>query len=96
MRYAPQTDRRPEEVCEIVDFDEALLDSCSAEERAELLTEARILAQVFATQGAVEELEEMAETLSIGGKDDEMDRARARKLAAAIRRLAKDPWSDPA
>lgn len=80
--------------CEVIDFDEALLDSCPAEEKAELMTEARILAQAFATEGAVEEIEEMAETLSAGFRDAEMERAHARKLSAALKRLAKDPWSE--
>ncbi len=35
----------------------------------------------------------MAETLSSGDRDDEMDRAHARKLAAALKRLATEPWS---
>lgn len=80
--------------CEVIDFDEALLDSCPAEEKAELMTEARILAQAFATEGAVEELEEMAETLSAGFRDAEMERAHARKLSAALKRLARDPWNE--
>lgn len=81
--------------CEVIDFDDALLDSCPAEEKAELLTEARILAQAFANEGGVDELEEMAETLSSGFRDAEMERAHARKLSAALKRLARDPWKDP-
>lgn len=80
--------------CEVIDFDEALLDSCPAEEKAELMTEARILAKAFATEGGVEEIEEMAETLSTGFRDAEMERAHARKLSAALKRLAKDPWGE--
>lgn len=80
--------------CEVIDFDKALLDSCPAEEKAELMTEARILAQAFAHEGGVEEIEEMAETLSSGFRDAEMERAHARKLAAALKRLARDPWSE--
>lgn len=81
--------------CEVIDFDEALLDSCPAEEKADLMTEARILAQAFANEGGVDELKEMARTLSAGFRDAEMERAHARKLSAALKRLAKDPWKDP-
>ena len=84
---------RPEAPCEIIDFDDALLDACPAEEREELLTEARIVAHAFSETGAAEELEAMAEILSAGGRDQEMDRAHARKLAAALKRLATDPWN---
>ena len=84
---------RLQEPCEIIDFDAALLDACPADERADLLTEARIVAQAFAKTGAAEELERMAQSLSAGGRDGEMDRAHARKLAAALRRLASDPWN---
>ena len=80
------------QACEVIDFDAALLDACPAEERADLITEARIVAHAFAKTGAADELEAMAETLSTGGKDDEMSRAHARKLAAALKRLAEDPW----
>ena len=76
-----------------MDFDEALLDACPPDEREELLTEARIVAHAFAETGSADELAEMAEALSAGGRDEEMDRAHARKLAAALKRLASDPWS---
>jgi hypothetical protein len=92
MRHARHSERRPEP-CEIIDFDTALLDSCPADEREDLLTEARIVAHAFAEKGAAEELEAMAQTLSAGDRDDEMDRAHARKLAAALKRLASDPWT---
>ena len=36
----------------------------------------------------------MAETLSTGFRDAEMERTHARKLSAALKRLAKDPWRD--
>jgi hypothetical protein len=81
-----------ESACEVIDFDIALLDACSPEERAELLTEARILAHAFAKSGAAQELEQMAESLSAGDRDPEMGRAHARKLAAALKRLAEEPW----
>jgi hypothetical protein len=79
--------------CEVIDFDEVLLDACAPEERADLLTEARILAYAFSETGAPNDLEEMAQTLSAGRRDSEMGRARARKLAAALRRLAREPWA---
>ena len=91
MRHARHRDSRPQ-ACEVIDFDAVLLDACSPEERADLLVEARLLTQVFARDGAVEELERMARTLSTGARDAEMGRAHARKLAAALRRLAQDPW----
>lgn len=80
--------------CEVIDFDDALLDSCPAEEKAELLTEARIIAKAFAAEGGVEALHEMAQTLSTGFRESEMERTHARKLSAALKRLAKDPWNN--
>jgi hypothetical protein len=80
--------------CEVIDFDEALIESCAADEKAELMTEARILAQAFAAEGGAGALEEMAETLSSGFRDAGMERAHARKLSAALKRLAKDPWGE--
>ncbi|MCR5876133.1 hypothetical protein LRS10_19485 [Phenylobacterium sp. J426] len=93
MNRARKSEQR-QETCEVIDFDEALLDSCPAEEKAELLGEARIIAKAFANEGGVEELEEMAQTLSCGFRDAEIERAHARKLSAALKRLAKDPWKD--
>lgn len=80
--------------CEVIDFDEALIESCPPDEKAELMTEARILAQAFAAEGGAGALEEMAETLSSGFRDADMERAHARKLSAALKRLAKDPWGE--
>lgn len=77
--------------CEIVDFDDALLDACTPEERTELMTEARILAHALGEAG-LPELETLAQDLSVGARDQDMDRAHARKLSAALRRLAKHPW----
>ena len=79
--------------CEVIDFDDVLLDACPPEERADLIVEARILAYAFSDTGAPDDLKEMAQTLSAGRRDGEMGRARARKLAAALRRLAKEPWA---
>ena len=41
----------PSQVCEIVDFDAALLDACEPRIRADLLREAQLLAGVFAPDG---------------------------------------------
>lgn len=82
-----------QETCEVIDFDEALLAACAPEARADLLIEARIIAHAFGESGSSEELEAIARSLSTGERDGEMDRAHARKLAAALKRLARDPWS---
>jgi hypothetical protein len=88
---SPKRQIAPASCAEIVDFDQALLDHCSPELRAELLAEAALLAQAFAPEGGPDELMEMARVLSAGDRDAEFGRARARKLAAALRRLAQDP-----
>lgn len=93
MKRAKSNDQ-PQTSCEIIDFDQALLAACSPEERADLLTEARILIHASSEGGAAEDLEALAAALSAGGRDSEMDRARARKLAAALKLLANDPWGD--
>jgi len=74
---------------QVVNFDEALLDACSSEQRADLLAEAAMLAQAFAPEGEAEHLLTMAKVLSSGGRDDEMGRNHARRLAAALRHLAR-------
>ncbi|MBW8815815.1 MAG: hypothetical protein JF588_20545 [Caulobacterales bacterium] len=76
-------------IAAIVDFDEALLDACEPQARAELLMEAQLLAGVFAPGAGAEALLRMADQLSAGERDAEMDRAHARRLAAALKRLAK-------
>lgn len=78
---------------DIVDFDEALLTSYPPERRSELLIEAAMLAQAFAPKGRAEELEALAKGLSSGKSDADMSRKHARGLAAALRRLARDPWA---
>jgi hypothetical protein len=82
------------EPCEIIDFDEAFLESCPLEERAELMVEARILAHALAEEGTADELESIAASFSAGDMDPEMERGHARKLAAALKRLARDPWGE--
>lgn len=73
---------------QVVSFDEALLDACPSELRAELIGEASLLIQAFAPEGRRDEVEAMARTLSSGGRDADMDRERARRLAAALRHVA--------
>ena len=82
----------PNRACEVIDFDEVLLGTCPPGRRADLLAEARLLAQAFAPGGGVSDLERIAQALSAGDHDAEMERTHARKLAAALRRLARDPW----
>ena len=74
---------------QVVNFDEAMLEACSAEQRADLLAEAAMLAQAFAPEGEMEHLLTMARVLSSGERDDEMGRNLARRLAAALRHLAR-------
>ena len=76
------------EACQVIDFDEALLNACPPDVRTELMAEARLLAGVFAP-GGPGGLEQMAMQLSAGERDGEMHRAHARRLAAALRRLAR-------
>lgn len=78
----------PHGACQVYDFDHALLAACPAGRKADLLLEAELLAGVFAPGGDRRELERMAAQLSHGERDDEMSRAHARLLAAALRHLA--------
>lgn len=82
---------RPSQGGEIVDFDAVMLQALAPEVRAELMREAELLAGVFAPGGAAGELREMARQLSRGVRDAEMPRVQARRLAAALRRLADPP-----
>lgn len=75
---------------QIVDFDLALFDACPPEERADLLREAQLLAGVFAPDGDAAKLQAMADQLNGGARDAEMDRSHARRLVAALKRLAAD------
>lgn len=84
-----KTNTGREAAAQVVDFDEALLDSCAPQTRLELLTEAQLLAGAFAPCGDASALVRMAAQLSAGARDAEMDRAHARRLAAALKRLAK-------
>lgn len=78
---------------EILDFDEALLGACAPQFRARLLTEAAMLAEAFAPRGRAEQLRAMAQTLCSDQRDGGMSRARARRLAAALRHLARHAQS---
>lgn len=75
---------------EVVDFDEALLDSCPPEDLAELMTEAELLARAFAPDGRAAGIEALARDLQSGVRDLEKGRCHAVRLAAALRRLAKE------
>jgi hypothetical protein len=74
---------------EVIDFDQALLAAVPSEDRAELIAEAALLAHAFAPEGRIEEILAMAATLAAGARDEEMDPARARQLATALRCLAR-------
>jgi hypothetical protein len=74
---------------DVIDFEAALLDACSPDLREELMAEAALLADAFSPNGRAEELDAMAATLCAGARDEEMDRDRARRLAAALRTLAR-------
>lgn len=81
--------------CEIVDFDTVMLQACNAEILSDLLREARLVAGVFAPGGDAVELLRLADQLSSGFRDDEMDRAHARRLAAALKQLAREGCPHP-
>lgn len=87
MPRNPQMTERPQ--AEVVQFDDALLDACGPELRAQLLIEAAMLAEAFAPEGRTDQLQAMAATLASGARDEEMDRTRARQLACALRCLAR-------
>lgn len=81
----------PVEMGEVLSFDEALLEACPPELRASLLEEAAMLVQAFAPEGRTEQLTAMATALSAGAKAGKGDESmRARRLAAALRRLATE------
>ena len=74
----------------IVDFDEALLAACPPEELDELLREAALLAQAFAPEGRAAQIKALADELTSGARELERGRRHAVRLAAALRRLAKE------
>ena len=73
----------------VVDFDDLLFDACTPADREELLREAQLLARAFAPEASAGRLRRMATQLSAGAHDAQMGRAHARRLAAALKRLAK-------
>ena len=82
---------RPPDTGEVISFDDALLEACPTELRAALLEEAAMLVRAFAPEGRTDQLTAMATALSSGPKSGRgVDRMRARRLAAALRRLADD------
>jgi hypothetical protein len=84
-----QTPDRPDQA-EVVQLDDVMLEACGPVLRAQLMTEATMLAEAFAPEGRAEQLRAMAATLASGARDEEMDRERARRLACALRCLARD------
>ena len=86
----PRRHIQPREACEVVDFDEALLDACPPQLRADVLMEAELLVGVFAPDRDPDRLARMAAQLSAGERDAEMNRAHARRLAAALKRIARN------
>lgn len=78
------------ETGEVVDFDEALLDACPPDQLAEVMAEARLLADAFAPEGRAAERANLAGSLQSGVRDLEFGRAHARLLAAALHRLARE------
>ncbi len=74
---------------EVVDFDDVLFDAWPPAQREDLLYEAQLLVAAFAPDGRAADLRQMAVQLSAGAHDADMGRAHARRLAAALKRLAK-------
>lgn len=75
---------RPTKGGELVDFDEALLQGCPADELSELRAEADLLTTAFA-DGARRSLDEMAWTLTRSAPPRGRGGLRARRLAAVLR-----------
>lgn len=74
---------------EVIQLDDVMLQACGPTLRAQLLVEAAMLAEAFAPEGRTEQLLAVAATLAAGARDEEMDRERARRLACALRCLAR-------
>jgi hypothetical protein len=79
----------PPAEAEVVQLDDARLEACGPELRAELLSEAAMLAEAFAPAGGAEQLLALAATLAADARGDEMGSARARQLACALRCRAR-------
>ena len=78
------------QVCRVFDFDEVLLGACPAHVRADVMMEAELLVGVFAPGLEPDRLDRIAAQLSAGERDAEMPRAHARRLAAALKRIARN------
>lgn len=72
----------------VVQFDNAVLEACGPELRAELMAEAAMLAAALSSEGRATELRAIAQALVRGG-GGEMERGRALRLACALRVLAR-------
>ncbi|CAN7279417.1 hypothetical protein LJR225_001401 [Phenylobacterium sp. LjRoot225] len=88
MDHAPRS-RAPAAGAEIVDFDEARLDACPTAQLAEVMAEAIMLADAFGPEDRTLQIRRLARSLQSGARDFETGRARARLVAAALRRLAR-------
>lgn len=88
MDRAPRRDE-PHASGDIVDFEEALLDACPIELQVELMTEAAMLAALFKPEERAARVAALAQELRTTTREAAMPRPRARKLAAALKRLAK-------
>ncbi len=82
-------DREEATGAKVVQLDDVMLQACGPALRAQLLVEAAMLAEAFAPEGRTEHILAMAATLAAGARDEEMDRERARRLACALRCLAR-------
>ena len=89
MDQAPRPDE-PRDGGEIIEFDQVLLDARPPWELDQLMIEASLLALAFAPDGRTAQIEALAGELNSGVRDLEYGRARARLLAAALRRLARE------
>jgi hypothetical protein len=88
MDHAPSP-QEPREGGEVVDFGDAVLQACPAEERIEVMTEAAMVAKAFAPQGRPAQIEALAQELRTGAREHWRGRRRLLSLAAALRRLAR-------
>jgi len=80
--------QEPAPRAKVVDFDEAMLDACPDAERHDLMTEADLLARAFTSEGRPGEIARLAEDVQSGVPHLHQGRAYARRLVAALRRLA--------
>lgn len=86
-----RVDRTGSKGGKVVEFDQGLLDACPPDVRAEILTEASLLAQALRPEERSAQLTTIADALASRRHEGEPDRLHARRLAAALRRLARNP-----